>query len=252
MNNISKIGEVNTNTYGTEMKIIEYRKHNDIDVEFQDEYHYVKNTTYSNFIRGCVKNPYDKALYGVGYMGVGKYTSTVNNIMTREYKIWAALFQRCYLDEKMFPAYYMKCIVCDEWHNFQNFAKWFDDNKYDVDGRLHLDKDILFPESHVYSPETCLLVPQRINMLFMNKPNNRGLPNGIRKTSSGKYSAKYGGTELGIYNTLDEAYSVYACEKEKAIKGVADEYINIIPKKVYDALYAYRVDIKNDKNYQVA
>ena len=62
---------------------------------------------------------------------------------------------------------------------FQNFAKWFDDNKYEVDGRLHIDKDILYPNCKIYSPETCLLIPQRINMLFLNKPNKRGLPNGI-------------------------------------------------------------------------
>lgn len=252
MSNINKIGETNTNTYGTEMKIIAYRKTSDIDVEFQDEYHYVKNTTYSNFIKGWVKNPYDKSLYNVGYMGVGKYTSTVNNVMTREYKIWAGLLQRCYLDEDMFPTYYMKCTVCDEWHNFQNFAKWLDDNKYPVNERLHIDKDILNPKSHIYSPETCLLVPQRINMLFTNKPNNRGLPNGINKTLSGRYMAKYNGTDLGAYDTLDEAYSIYAKEKERVIKRVADEYINIIPKKVYDALYAYKVDIRNDKNYQIA
>ena len=83
MSKINKIGETNINTYGTEMKIIAYRKTSDIDVEFQDEHHYVKNTTYSNFIKGWVKNPYDKSLYNVGYMGVGKYTSTVNNVMTR-------------------------------------------------------------------------------------------------------------------------------------------------------------------------
>lgn len=234
------------------MKIIKYNSSSDIDVEFQDEHCYIKNTTYSNFTRGCVKNPYDKTLFNVGYMGVGKYKSKINNVMTYEYETWTGLIQRCYFDGERFPAYYNKCIVCDEWHNFQNFAKWLDENKYSVNERLHIDKDILNPSSHIYSPETCLLVPQRINMLFMNKLNNRSLPNGIRKTLSGRYGAKYGGTELGIYDTLEEAYSVYAKEKEKAIKKVADEYINIIPKKVYDALYAYKVDIKNDKNYQVA
>ena len=38
--------------------------------------------------------------------------------------------------------------------------------------------------------------------------------------------------------------------EEKRIKEMADEYKNIIPKKVYDALYAYKVDIRNDKNYK--
>lgn len=231
------------------MKIIAYRKSSDIDIEFLDDFHYVKyHNNYHNFKAGQVKNPYDRDLYGVGYIGVGKYTAFENGQTSPQYRAWSGMIERCYTFTYKYPAY-RQCIVCDEWHNYQTFAKWFDENKYTVEGRLHLDKDILFPESCIYSPETCLLVPQRINMLFMNKPNNRGLPNGIRKTLSGKYGAKYSGTELGTYNTLEEAYSVYAREKEKVIKRVADEYINIIPKKVYNALYVYKVDIKNDKNY---
>lgn len=33
------------------------------------------------------------------------------------------------------------------------------------------------------------------------------------------------------------------------IKQVADEYKVIIPKKIYDDLYNFKVDISNDKNY---
>lgn len=86
-------------------------------------------------------------------------------------------------------------------------------------------------------------------MLFSNKPNDRGLPNGIRKTDNGKYSAKYGGKDIGTYSTLEEAYAEYAKVKEKRIREVADEYKNIIPEKVYKALYDYKVRIENDKNY---
>lgn len=77
----------------------------------------------------------------------------------------------------------------------------------------------------------------------------KGLPNGIYKRKSGKYSAKYNSQELGKFNLLEEAYAVYAKEKEKKIKQVADEYKDIIPEKVYRALYNYKVDIRNDKNY---
>ena len=88
-------------------------------------------------------------------------------------------------------------------------------------------------------------------MLFMNKLNKRGLPNGIYKNRNG-YLAEYGEQKLGVYPTLEEAYAIYAMTKEKKIKEVADEYKDIIPKKVYEALYDYRVDIRNDKNYKAA
>ncbi len=64
----------------------------------------------------------------------------------------------------------------------------------------------------------------------------------------GKYNQK----ELGTYKTILEAYSVYADEKEKAIKKIADEYKDVIPEKVYKALYDYKVDIRNDKNYKTS
>ena len=232
------------------MKIIEYRMRDDIDIEFLDDFHYVKkHNTYSNFKSGSVKNPYDRTLFGVGYLGDGEYMARKNHKMEDSYEIWSKIIERCYWYPQKYPAYHGKCIVCDKWHNYQNFAKWFNENKYEVEGRLHIDKDILFPNSNIYSEETCLLVPQIINMMFMNKPNKRGLPNGIHKTKNG-YLAEYNEKKLGIYQTVELAYKAYASEKEKAIRQLADEYKNIIPEKVYNALYAYRFDINKDKKYK--
>ncbi|SOY32484.1 hypothetical protein AMURIS_05249 [Acetatifactor muris] len=85
-------------------------------------------------------------------------------------------------------------------------------------------------------------------MLFLNKPNKRGLPNGIRK-AYGKYLAKYNNEELGSYKALEAAYNMYATKKEENIKQIADEYKELIPEKLYFALYNYKVKIENDKNY---
>lgn len=160
------------------------------------------------------------------------------------------MIARCYQEKSKIEhkAYYDICSICDKWLDFQNFSKWFYENYYEVEGRLHIDKDILFPGNHLYSPETCLLVPQRINMLFVNKPNHRGLPNGITKTNNG-YSASYNKKVYGKSIDLLEAYSFYAKAKEDFIRKTAEEYKDEIPKKLYDALLNYKVKIKNDKNY---
>lgn len=233
------------------MKIVCYRRRNDIDVEFLDDFHYIKeHSTYSNFIKGQIKNPYDRCLFGVGYIGDGKWQVKHNGNFSRVYLCWMHMIERCYYEKnkKLHPSYYDKCTVCDEWHNFQTFANWYKEREYECDGRLHLDKDIKNPGNTVYSPENCLLVPQRINMLFLNKPNKRGLPNGIIKHSKG-YLAKYKGKELGVYETIDEAYSIYSNKKMKDIIKVANEYKNIIPNEVYEALLNYNISIFNDKNY---
>lgn len=235
------------------MKIVVYRNHDDIDVEFLDNFHYIKrHNTYSNFKTGQIKNPYDRALFGVGYIGDGKWkVKDKNGKFSRVYLCWMHMIERCYYEKNkhLHPAYYGKCTVCDEWHNFQNFADWYSAREYDVDERLHLDKDIKNPKNTVYAPENCLLVPQRINELFTCRRNNLGLPVGIRLTSCGNFTTSYNGKGLGTYKTLKEAFDVYATNKERAIKNVAEEYKKIIPLEVYKALLDYRVLIENDKNY---
>lgn len=221
------------------MKIIAYRSNEDIDIEFLDDFHYIKtHQTYSNFKVGGVRNPYDRTLFGVGYAGVGEYKLSEKNKQTRVYAAWSQMLNRCYNgnEAQKRPAYYGIATVCEEWQCFQTFAKWYFDNYYEVEGRLHVDKDILCHGNKVYSPDKCLLVPQRINMLFMNKPNKYGLPSGINITDSKKYHADYQGKGIGNFNTLDEAIQAHTDAKRKHIREVAEEYKEIIPVKVYDAL----------------
>ena len=163
------------------------------------------------------------------------------------------MIERCYTEKHadIHRAYYGICTICDEWLNFQAFAEWYDKNKYKCDGRLHLDKDIRYPGNKIYSQETCLLVPQRINMLFMNKSNKRGLPNGISECPEG-YLAMYNGKMIGIYSTVEDAYYEQTKKKKEEIIRVANEYKSIMPKEVYDAILAYEFKIENDKNYKVA
>lgn len=250
------LGEIRRNNFGTEMKIIKQRILDDIEVQFLDEHGYVKrNITYQNFKRGQVKNPYDKTVCNVGYLGDGVHKARKDKRgITQEYNIWKSILNRCYSEKykNKYPAYYLKAIVCDEWLNFQNFAEWYKRNFYEVEGRLHLDKDILCPGNYIYSPDKCLLIPQKINEQIHYTPKKNGLPTGINLTETGKYSTSCNGIHLGTFSSLEEAYVVYALEKEKVIKNLANKYKYIIPTKTYDALYAFKLDLKNDKNYIAA
>ncbi|RFZ78264.1 hypothetical protein DS742_14215 [Lacrimispora amygdalina] len=245
----NRVGEEKLNHKGDLMKIVQDNK-STIVVEFQDWFKYKKETVYTNFKTGSIQNPYHKSIYGVGYIGEGSYTAS--RLTNPEYDTWRTMIMRCYDTgaKKRYPAYYMNCTVCREWHNYQSFAKWYSKNYYTLnDGkRMHLDKDILVPGNKIYSPERCIFVPQRINMLLLNKPNKRGLPNGITRTKYG-YSAKYDHVELGIFSTIEEAFSHYATEKEGDIKRVANEYKDRIPMKLYEALVNYILLLENDKNY---
>ena len=239
-----RLGETRLNKQGTMMKIVRYGSFDDIDIEFLDEFHYVKeHQTYSNLKSGGVKNPYDRTICGVGYIGVGEYKTGTDTKHTEEYQNWTCMIRRCY-DERLkerYSAYYGDCFVCEEWHNFQNFARWWNKNIYRVGTeRMHLDKDILFDGNRMYSPNTCLISPQRINMLFMKKPNKYNLPNGIKPSSYGRYESKYNGIHLGVFDSIEDAVMAHDMAKSEALIQIANEYKYKIPSKLNEALINWK------------
>ena len=121
------IGEENKNKHGTTMKIIEFNKTDDITIEFQDKHKYTKQTTYSNFLRGVIKNPYDKTIYDIAYTGDGIHKISLGtNKLTIEYKTWHNMLGRCFIPKRMRGSY-EGVTCCKEWLNFQNYTLWYRD-----------------------------------------------------------------------------------------------------------------------------
>ena len=143
--------------------------------------------------------------------------------------------------------------VCDKWLNFQNFAEWFYKNYYEIDNEaMCLDKDILHKGNKIYGPETCIYCPKSINGLFVKCDSIRGeCPIGVNKLPNGRFRAyhhiyinnKRIIKHLGVFDTPEEAFNIYKQAKEKYIKQVADSYKYKIPKKLYDAMYNWKVEI---------
>lgn len=240
---IDRIGMIGKNNFGTDMKIIKVLEDNRIIIQFQDEHKCKQNIHYGNFQSGKVKNPYEKTICNVGYVGDGKYKTTEpSGKLTRIYVTWHDLIIRCYdKDKRHLHPSYDDCTVCTEWHNFQNFAKWYEKNYYDIGkGRMHLDKDILVKGNRIYSPDTCVFIPQRINMIFMGKTNRYNLPSGISKTETGRYGTMYNTIHLGTYDTLEEALIPYNKAKVEHIHNVAEEYKKVLPPKLYKVLKNYK------------
>ena len=152
---IDRTGESYLTKEGYQIKIIKCKGSLSCDIEFEGgviiedlNYHQIKN--------GQVKNPYHKSVYGVGYIGIGKYVAHVKRKPTKSYDTWIGMLRRCY-SEKSFirrPTY-KDVTVCEEWHNFQTFVKWYEENY--IEG-FHLDKDLLSKGNKIYSPETCCFI----------------------------------------------------------------------------------------------
>lgn len=244
--------EIVYNTQGTPMKIVNTIDNQYVTVEFIDQFHYQTPTAYSNFKKGTVLNPYDRTICGVGYIGDGKYKGDVRTtpFNKKMNNAWSDMIRRCYLekDRHLHPTY-QKCYVADIWHNFHSFAEWYEENYYQVGTeRMHIDKDILYRNNNFYAPEVCLIVPQRINMMFMTKSRttDTDLPQGIHRIANNRFNAAYNGKSVGNYDTLEEAVNAYNKSKYEALCNVAEEYKKDIPKKLYDALYNWIPDGQNN------
>lgn len=167
------------------------------------------------------------------------------------YKYWENMIRRCYYEEQLKKnETYIGCVVCEEWLCFDNFLKWFEKNYYNVfNERMNLDKDILFKGNKIYSPQTCIFVPQRINTLFVKKNKNRGdLPIGVfwdeeRQKYKATWREANSKSKSKRFINLIDAFNYYKKNKERVIKQVADEYKDLIPTELYEAMYRYEVEI---------
>jgi hypothetical protein len=244
-----RIGQIRKNNFGSLMEIVQYKDNKNILVRFLEGGSTIP-TQYINFIKGEVSNPLDKTVYNVGFIGEGKYNTRHDSKDTLQYTTWYSMMQRC-CDEKYKKKYptYKECSVVDEWHNFQNFAKWYDENFYEVDGeKMCLDKDILFKGNKVYSPETCIFTPHKINTLFIKSDSKRGsLPLGVVYNKKiNRYIAGEGNSKnkyIGSFKNPTDAFESYKSRKLSTIRNVADKYKSNIPPRLYETMINYTINI---------
>ena len=219
-------------------KIIQYVNANHIIVEFQDEYKTTVCTNYSRFVQGSIKNPFCKSVCGIGY--IGNTCVSINGKKKDSYRAWDRMIRRCYGDNPNYKnSTYKDCTVCEEWLCYANFEKWYNENYYEIDGEMMaLDKDIFSNNEKIYSPHTCIFVPQIINNLFESRKNN-----GISKKNDCYYVNCYGKYHE-IYK--DKQQAIKRCKeiRESHIKEIAEKYKNLIPKKLYEAMINYKLNIE--------
>lgn len=236
----NRVGEKYDN-FGCPFTIIGYNKRRDCTIKFDDGT-IIENINFSNTLIGKIKNPNFPNVYGVGYIGIGKYSS---KDYRKIYATWSGMFRRCYGKEDKFKTY-KGVTVCEEWYNFQNFAQWYENNhnpEY-MEG-WHLDKDIICPDCKTYSPETCCFVPVEINSLLTDRKNHRGeLPIGVVKKGL-KYIAQITKNNIhiniNVLNTPEEAFQAYKEFKENWVKEVANKWKNKISDTAYSSLINWKV-----------
>lgn len=245
---VDRTGENIITNEGHEIEIVEWKGVEKCSIRFKCGL-ILKDLQYSGVKDGRIKYPFHRSVFGVGYFGIGVYFQKRGLEVYPAYNVWKNMIERCYSEKhKIKNLSYQNVIVCEKWHNFQNFAEWFHKN-YNPETMKgwHLDKDILIKGNKVYSPDACCFVPPEINTLFISSKKSRGkLPIGVIGykaifRAKIKRNKKY--EHIGLYNTPEEAFQAYKTAKELYIKEVADKWKDKISEKVYQAMHNYQVEI---------
>lgn len=112
--------------------------------------------TFSQIKNGNVKNKLHPSVFGVGFIGHGSHDTWLDGNITKKCQVWKGMLERCY-DPKYQAKKptYVGCSVSEDWHNFQNFGEWFDNNY--IDG-YQLDKDKITVGNKTYSESDCCFI----------------------------------------------------------------------------------------------
>lgn len=190
------------------------------------------------------KSRLEPTVYGIGYLGIGEYKARDGGKeKTKEYIKWISMLSRCYgkayRSNPMNPKRYEDCTVCEEWHNFQNFAKWCNEQPNFGRPRYALDKDMIEFGNTVYSPDKCWIISPAVNSIIkmVSWKKDSDLPTGVYR-SDGCYSSVIGGKSK--YSQDVEELSRWCCgiKKEKILK-IAQDYQQEIPEVMYFNLINY-------------
>lgn len=176
------VGKVFYTNGGDQIMVLDYQNYTHVYYQFLDEYGYIGCTTLQNIKKGQLLNPYKRNQFH-GYFGedYGTLRGKYDNI----YNIWHVLLIRAYPENKEYYKKYHDTDAYDNtdmdpaWLNYSNFAHWYIDrmNELSPDALAKYDyvieKDILYPYykhktngMKYYSPDTCVLVPQSLNVFM--------------------------------------------------------------------------------------
>lgn len=162
-----------SNQYG-KFEIVEIRNMKDIDIVFVAT-GYKSTTTAAVIRKGQVMDRLMPNIFGVGFIGDGKHTSRYKGVHNPAHSTWVNIIGRCYdpytINKNLC---YSDCFVCDEWHNFQSFADWYNKN-HPNDGKEYcIEKDIKNIGNKIYSPENCMFVTRDVNGFVLDSGASRG------------------------------------------------------------------------------
>lgn len=209
-------------------------------IRFLDKHGFITDVRGESLTKGGSRNPYHRTVSKVGYIGVGKYSIKEHG---RAYSIWSGMLCRCYSENKKdIDRIYDGCQVDSKWHNFQNFAKYFEE-RY-VEG-YQIDKDLLVDGNKIYGEDTCIFLPPLVNIFLATKKagNKSGYVGVSFAKAANKWKAYICGfgtgktINLGFFTDIEDASNAYKdARKIEVVKVKAYMRDLGFSKEVYDKI----------------
>ena len=210
----------------------------------------IENLWYNGFI--CEVSEVKDLVHGVGFNDKTR-PAKIDGKIVKEYNLWQQMLNRCFSEkcQTRCPTY-KGCNVSDNFLHYSFFYDWCHKQigfgKVDEKGHSWcLDKDLLFADNKTYSETTCVFVPQEINTFFTDSGAIRGkYPLGVCfDKQKGKFRARcnLNGKQqyLGLFDTPEEAFTVYKPFKEALCKELANKWQSEIDQRVYNTMMVWEV-----------
>ena len=177
------------------------------------------------------------------------------------YSSWRDMMKRSYSHKykENYPTY-QNVSVCNDWLLFSNFREWWIKNNV---RNWQLEKDLLIKGNLIYSPETCVYVPNYLNTLLIDCASTRGeYPLGIyfhKQSNKFQSRVKLNGKQkyLGLFTSPQEAHKAWQVAKIDCIKDAIIHYtedahhLGVFDQRVVSSLEgrisSLQIDISNNR-----
>lgn len=143
------------------------------------------------------------------------------------YSTWSANVKRCFsmiwIVENR-PSYIL-ADMSEDMKVFSNYYQFHQQNY--IDGYV-LDKDILLDDNKYYSFQTCVFVPEYVNIAFVSSFKSSGLPIGVKAGKNNTFTSTI--TIDGVttsqtgFTTADKAHADWQLKKTQYLLDIANRY----------------------------
>jgi hypothetical protein len=209
------------------------------------------DVAFSSILRNITHNPYKPTVYGWGILGSGSTNDPA-------YCAWKSMIRRCYYDHPTFRnrnKSYGTCKVFEGWKYFTDFKVWWEDNY--IEGFV-LDKDIksVCGVDKIYSPPTCMYIPEEINRIVVERNSLTGdptLPTGVSRRGEmfrGTIVKDNKKIEISSRNKFEILYRYYQ-SKQTQMDGYLDTYGKLIPDNNVAIMRCYYMQKMRTCGYEV-